>query len=273
MRRNDAGYIRILISGVLFASAFAIVPPRDAFAATTNTSLNIGLSFDFAPSTPIGSPYGMLNTTSGYTLNPRPKIFFWSMDPNGGLVTDAKVIIADDISYVTNVATYQYTVASAGWSPSLPAANGTTVYYTPQTNLSAGFHWVHVAAKDVNNSWSKYRSFKIEVKSTTTFWTDPTVSTGSTQIRANHVAELRNAVNNLAAFRGSKPLTWTDATIATGTTRIRPVHIQELRAGVDSVLSSAVITSGAWTDSTLSTGTTLIRVIHLEELRKRIALP
>ncbi len=261
------------IVAALAASALAVFPMCAAFAATTNAQLDIAASFDFAPSTPVGSPFGMLNTTSGYTLNPRPKFFFWSTDINGYNITDAKVIIADDINYVTNVATYQYTVVSTGWSPSLPASNGTTVYYTPQSNLSAGFHWVQFAAKDYHNSWSKYRSFKIEVKSPASYWTDPTISTGVTQVRANHIVELRNAVNSLAAFRGSKSYTWTDTTISTGTTPIRPSHIRELRAGVDSVLSSAVITSGAWTDSTISTGTTLIRVIHIDELRRRIELP
>ena len=102
-----------------------------------------------------------------------------------------------------------------------------------------------------------------------TVFTDNTLTVGVTTAKAQHVLELRQAVDALRAVAGLVSATWTDPTLTPNATRIKAAHIMELRARLEEAAVALGYTQMAYTDPNLNTGSTIKR-IHIEELRQRI---
>lgn len=105
-------------------------------------------------------------------------------------------------------------------------------------------------------------------QSTPTFTDDPLV-VGVTPIKAVHVTELRDAINQLRAHAGLPAATWTDTLVA-GVTVVKAVHITEMRTKLDEARTQLGLSNPAYTDPTLSAGTTVIKAAHIQELRDRV---
>lgn len=99
------------------------------------------------------------------------------------------------------------------------------------------------------------------------FTDDPLVA-GTTTIKAVHITELRDAVNQLRSRAGLAAAVWTDAQLAG--VIIKAVHITELRARLDEARTALGMSNPAYTDPTLSPNSTLIKAAHIQELRARI---
>jgi RHS repeat-associated protein len=99
------------------------------------------------------------------------------------------------------------------------------------------------------------------------FTDDPLVA-GTTNIKAVHITELRDAVNQLRARAALSAATWTDTTIAGNL--IKAVHIVELRTALDEARSALGLSNPAYTDPTLTAGSTTIKAAHVQELRDRV---
>jgi subtilisin-like proprotein convertase family protein len=102
-----------------------------------------------------------------------------------------------------------------------------------------------------------------------TVFTDDTLVVGTTTAKAQHIIELRQAVDAMRAVAGIGPAPWTDATLTPTSTIIKAVHIQELRTFLDSAASLLGYSTSPYTDPALTTGFVIKRV-HIEELRQRI---
>src|SRR5207249_4620298 len=100
-----------------------------------------------------------------------------------------------------------------------------------------------------------------------TFTDDPIVA-GVTPIRAVHITELRQTIDQFRAYAGLSPSAWTDPTITAGVTIVRAVHVLELRARFDEALNRLAWGASAYTDPTL-TGS-FVRATHVSELRTRV---
>lgn len=103
---------------------------------------------------------------------------------------------------------------------------------------------------------------------TTTVFTDPTLSAGSTVVRAAHIVELRQATGALRTIAGLSPFAWTDPSLGAGTT-VRAVHTTELRTALSEARNMVGLPSQTFTDPALSSGV-LIRAVHLNELRQGV---
>ncbi len=101
-----------------------------------------------------------------------------------------------------------------------------------------------------------------------TVFTDNTLVVGTTTAKAQHIIELRQAVDAMRAVAGLAPAPWTDATLTPTSTIIKAVHIQELRTFLDSAASLLGYSTSPYTDPSLSG--LLIKRVHIEELRQRI---
>ena len=88
-------------------------------------------------------------------------------------------------------------------------------------------------------------------------------------IKAQHVNEVRTAVNAVRTVANLTPATWA-RTALTGLI-VQANDIQELRNKLGEALSALNINVAVYTDATLSTGTngTFIKAVHLEELQTR----
>ena len=101
-----------------------------------------------------------------------------------------------------------------------------------------------------------------------TVFTDDTIVVGQTTAKAQHILELRQAVDAMRAVAGLGGAPWNDPALAAGDP-IRAVHITDLRTFLDDAASRLGFSTSPYTDPGLTTGF-VIKRIHVEELRQRI---
>ena len=98
---------------------------------------------------------------------------------------------------------------------------------------------------------------------------NPELTANVTEVRAQHIYDLRDAVDAVRAIAGLPAATW-DNSVLEGQL-IRAGDIQELRNELGPALSALMISVAPYEDPTLSTGSTgtLIKKVHIEQLRER----
>jgi hypothetical protein len=101
-----------------------------------------------------------------------------------------------------------------------------------------------------------------------TVFTDDILAIGQTKVKAQHVSELRQAVDALRAVAGLNGAPWTDPLLVPNLSPVRMVHIKELRTYLDDAATRLGYVTSPYTDPAL-TGFVIKRV-HVEELRQRI---
>ena len=101
-----------------------------------------------------------------------------------------------------------------------------------------------------------------------TVFTDDTIMVGQTTAKAQHIIELRQAVDAMRAVAGLTGAPWTDPALAPGNT-IKAIHILDLRTYLDDAATRLGYSTSPYTDPSLTTGYSIKR-IHIEELRQRI---
>jgi len=105
-----------------------------------------------------------------------------------------------------------------------------------------------------------------------TIFTDNTLMVGVTKVKAQHIIELRQAVDALRAVAGLGPAPWTDPTLSPFSTVIQAVHILELRSFLEDAASRLGYPAGpGYTDPGLTSGFVIKRA-HVEDLRQRIRM-
>jgi len=101
-----------------------------------------------------------------------------------------------------------------------------------------------------------------------TVFTDDTIMVGQTTAKAQHILELRQAVDVMRAVAGLSGAPWTDPGLTVGDP-IRAVHITDLRTFLDDAATRLGFATSPYSDPGLTTGF-VIKRIHIEELRQRI---
>lgn len=149
-------------------------------------------------------------------------------------------------------------------APFIPVqASPTGTSFTDTTATSGVAYLYRVCAVDASSNLSQYSNTDL---ATTIIFTDDPLTSGVTVIKAQHLTELRQAVNAVRATAGLGAATWTDAS-AQGVA-IKAVHLQELRTNVDQALSTLGFATQPYTDPNLiGIG---VKKTHIEELRQRV---
>jgi len=101
---------------------------------------------------------------------------------------------------------------------------------------------------------------------TTIVFTDETIVSGTTAVKAAHITELRTAVNSLRACALLSPLSFTDTPL-TSANLIRKTHIDELRTGLTAARTPLGLPALAFTDPTLVIGSTAVKRLHVTDIR------
>jgi hypothetical protein len=101
-----------------------------------------------------------------------------------------------------------------------------------------------------------------------TVFTNDTIQVGQTTAKAQHIIELRGAVDAMRAVAGLGGAPWVDPTLAPGNT-IKAAHILDLRTYLNDAASRLGYATSSYSDPSLTSGFTIKRV-HIEELRQRI---
>jgi hypothetical protein len=104
---------------------------------------------------------------------------------------------------------------------------------------------------------------------TTVAFTDPTLTSGASAIKAVHITQLRTAVNLVRALGGLGAATFTDPVLSTST-QIKRVHLTQLRSELDTMRSTLGVSALTYTDSTITAGVTGVKGVHIRELREGV---
>jgi len=102
-----------------------------------------------------------------------------------------------------------------------------------------------------------------------TTFTDDALVAHITTVKAQHIIELRQAVDALRAVAGLGLAPWTDSTLSPFTISIKATHILELRMFLEDAAARLGYQPGSYSDPGLTSGFVIQRV-HIEELRQRI---
>jgi hypothetical protein len=143
-----------------------------------------------------------------------------------------------------------------------PNVTGTS--FTDNT-VSANTTYIYrVRAVDPQGNYSGFSN--VDIATTIIFADDPLVA-GATIVKAQHLTELRQAVDAVRVASGLSAATWTDA--APLGVIIKAVHITELRSNLDQARGLLGLSTGAYTDD-LTPGVTVVKAVHIQELRDRV---
>jgi len=165
---------------------------------------------------------------------------------------------------VPNAHHYQVERASnLGGSFTIVNPNVTTTSFSDTTVISVNAYLYRVRSADAGGNLSPPSA--VDVATAITFTDDP-LSQGTTGIKAQHISELRQAVNAVRAAANLSAAMWTDSSLTSVT--IKAVHIQEMRSNLDQALTALGLATSAYTDASLAG--VLIKKIHVDEIRQRV---
>jgi hypothetical protein len=160
----------------------------------------------------------------------------------------------------------QYEIArSANGGFFLVVAYATTNSYT-DSGLTAGTTYVY-QVRAVDGSGTRSPFSNNDIATLITFTDDPVIA-GVTRIKAQHLAELRQAVNAVRAAAGLSARTWTDP--AASGVLIKAVHIEELRDALDEARDGLALGAAFYSDVPVLEGFTPIRAAHVNEIRAAV---
>lgn len=157
---------------------------------------------------------------------------------------------------------------------SITTISTTSTSYTDGTfsGSSVTTYAYRVRAVDAQGNYSNFSNVDI---ATTIVFTDDPLSAG-TLILADHMIELRQAVNAVRAAAGLSAVSWTNNTPPTLVgVEVKAAHINELRSNLDAALGLFGLPTGSYTDSSTPPAVTLpantpIRAVHWQQLRDRV---
>ena len=98
-------------------------------------------------------------------------------------------------------------------------------------------------------------------------FTDDPLIPGVTVIKAVHITELRDAINQARARAGLSAASWAES--VTSGVMIKAAHIVELRDRLAEARSALGLSAASYTDSNLAAGNT-VKAAHVQELRDRV---
>ena len=183
-----------------------------------------------------------------------------SVDRQAGRTSGGQQIILTGA--FVNLSTVTMGGSPASWSyTNGPGDTSTITVTTPAHSVGA----VQVDVTPTSGSaYSKTDAFAY----LPTVFTDDSIVVSQTTAKAQHILELRQAVEALRAVEALGVVPWTDSGLAAGNT-IRATHILELRRFLDDAATRLGFSTSPYTDAGLTSGF-VIKRIHIEELRQRI---
>lgn len=191
---------------------------------------------------------------------------------SGGIAAPANLVAT--ASSTTNVDLTWNTVANANhyevWRKSAVEdytmkAQPASASYSDTTVTSGKAYVYKVLAVDGSNNHS---AFSTPDAATTVTFTDTSIGTGTTLVKAVHISDLRTAIDALRALTNLGNGTYTDNSLS-GVT-IKAVHITDLRTALNAARTALSLPALSYTDTTLNAQSTIIKSAHITDLRSGV---
>ena len=194
--------------------------------------------------------------------------FFSAPTAPGNLVATASSTTQVNLTWSASFGTFDHYRVERSQNINGPySLVGSNVNTTSFTDTSAGSGITYLyrvqAADAANTSFSGYSN--IDLATTIIFTDDPLLS--GTIIKAQHLTELRQAVNAVRVTANLGLFNWTEV-IQPGVT-IKASHIQELRDNLNLARNALGFPAQPYTDNPLGSGVT-IKGSHVDEIRRGV---
>ena len=194
-------------------------------------------------------------------------------EPNSNPLVAPTNLVADtfsgtriDLTWSAAPNAHHYQVERAsnlGGTFTIVNSNVTTTSLSDTSVTSVNAYLYRVRSADAVGNLSPPGS--IDVATAITF-TDNPITAGTTIIKAQHVIELRQAVDAVRATANLSPVNWTDGSLTN--VPIKAVHIEQLRTNLDQALTALGLPVNSYTDPSLAQ--VLIKKVHVDQLRERV---
>lgn len=185
------------------------------------------------------------------------------------LVATASSATRVDLTWNTSLGTFDHFEVERTQninSPFITVASNVTGTSFSDTTVSSGITYLYRvrAASGCNTAFSDYSNTDM---ATTIIFTDDPLIAGITIVKAQHLLQLRQAVNSVRAAANQVPFNWAEV-IQPGVA-IKATHIQELRNVLNPARNALGFPSRPFTDNPLVPGV-LIKKAHVEEIRQDV---
>ncbi|HUP50383.1 MAG TPA: hypothetical protein VNA04_16530, partial [Thermoanaerobaculia bacterium] len=104
---------------------------------------------------------------------------------------------------------------------------------------------------------------------TTVVFTDPTLTVGTTMVKAAHLTELRTAAAAMRTLAKISAFTFTDS-VLNSSVAVKRIHLIDLRDAINQARSTMSLSAASYTDSTITAGSTIIKAVHINDLRNAV---
>ena len=146
--------------------------------------------------------------------------------------------------------------------------NGTTYGPTSTPPTLAGSYSVVATVIDANYSGSIEGTLTIRASDGPVFTDDPLQV--RTAVKAVHITELRQVIDQLRSVHGLVAFNWTDQPLVPGVTLVRAAHLTELRTALAAVYTAMGQPPPSWLPPTITAGATVITAAQIAELRRAV---
>ena len=133
-------------------------------------------------------------------------------------------------------------------------------------SVTGGITYLYIV-RAVNGSGTPSPFSKLDPATTINFADDPLIA-GTTTILAQHLTQLRTAIDAFRASTGMGGGTYADGS-PLGLT-VQATHLQELRTALDPALAALGLLAVNYTDPTIMPGATAVKARHFQEIRDAV---
>jgi len=177
------------------------------------------------------------------------------------------VLTWDQVQNATRYEVDRGGTLSGSFFPITPT-NQTAISYTDSVLFNTTITYLYKVRASDGTNWSAFSNLDL---ATTIAWTDDPIQRRLTTVKAQHLLELRNAVNAVRTAAEKSTVTNWQPGVAQQQS-IKAVHITELRSYLDEALGAInPPAQPGYTDPNLTGGgTTQIKMAHVDELRRRV---
>jgi hypothetical protein len=223
--------------------------------------------------------YNMENTFDGVVLE---------VSIDGGAFTDAtsggNAFLSGGYSGTISTSWSSPIAGRPAWTGLSSGTTAAPAYITSAINLPAAANGHNVqlkwrAATDSSLSAGGAAGVRIDTitidnyayvcASCAAVFTDSTLVSQATVIKAVHITELRTRINAIRAAHGLAAFSFTDPTL-NNTILVKAIHIAELRTALSQAYTAAALPPPTFSDPILVNGVTPVKAVHLNELRAAV---
>jgi len=255
---RSTGGESVTISGTNLANPSSVTFGGAAGTVTASSSGSITVTTPAAPS--LGS-VNLIVTTGGGTAT---STFRYELGFPTTVVATAATATSVNVSWTTVPGADNYEVSRSADQVTFKTVGGTSGAMILDTTAEANTAYLYRVRASVGMTFGPFSANDL---ATTVIFTDDPLTAGTTVVKADHVSQLRAAVNAVRVLAGLGAFSFADPTLTRGTTPVRAVHLTELRGRLDEARSALKLAAVSYTDPTVNAGSTLVKAAHFAELR------